>query len=127
MKSKMTLHLALAALPLAQPAFAQAVPPDGLAVYQSRCVSCHGSASTPASVGPPLTGIFGQPAAGTPGYVYSSAMRKAQLVWDADTLDRFLTAPAKVVPGTKMPLALPRAAERTAVITYLKQQKSNRR
>jgi hypothetical protein len=41
------------------------------------------------------------------------------LAWDAATLDRFLTDPAKAVPGTAMPIPLPDASLRANVIAYL--------
>jgi cytochrome c2 len=71
-----------------------------------------------------LTTIYGQPAGRVPGYAYSSAMRAANLVWDAATLDRFLVAPTKVVPGTRMAVAVPKAADREALIAYLKQART---
>ena len=50
---------------------------------------------------------------------YTRALREAQLTWDRATLDRFLADPAKLVPGTTMPMAIPDAAERRAVVDYL--------
>src|SRR6202035_5031599 len=41
------------------------------------------------------------------------------LVWDAATLDHFLTDPAKAVPGTTMPIPLPDAGMRADLIAYL--------
>jgi hypothetical protein len=37
-----------------------------------------------------------------PGFDYSPAMKRSKIVWDEKTLDRFLAAPLKVVPGTTM-------------------------
>jgi glucose/arabinose dehydrogenase len=50
---------------------------------------------------------------------YSPALRGAHLTWDRATLDRFLTAPAQLVPGTTMPMAIPDDVERGAVLDYL--------
>jgi glucose/arabinose dehydrogenase len=50
---------------------------------------------------------------------YSQAMRGADLTWDRATLDRFLAAPAKLVPGTTMPMAVPDEVERRAVLDFL--------
>ncbi|NKJ02369.1 c-type cytochrome [Novosphingobium sp. SG707] len=122
MKKRMRLQLFFAALPFSSTAFAQTPPPEGRAVYQSHCASCHGGDNAQASFGPSLVGVFGKLAASVPGFAYSSAMRNAKLVWDAETLDRFLAAPTKLVPGTKMPVALSRPADRAEVIAYLKQQ-----
>ena len=46
-------------------------------------------------------------------------MKASRLVWDENTLDRFLAAPPKLVPGTKMPIALTDPQQRRAVILYL--------
>ena len=47
-------------------------------------------------------------------------MRDAAIVWDAQTLDRFLEAPLDAVPGTTMGFAgLPDAAERRRLIDWL--------
>jgi cytochrome c len=40
-------------------------------------------------------------------------------VWTPQALDRFLTAPGKVVPGTAMPLSTPSAKDRADLIAYL--------
>ncbi len=48
-------------------------------------------------------------------------MKAQTFVWDEATLNRWLTAPTDLVPGTKMAFAgLPKAEDRTAVIDYLK-------
>ena len=47
-------------------------------------------------------------------------MRRSKLVWDARTLDRFLTDPAKAVPGTTMTYAgVKDAKERADLIAWL--------
>jgi len=87
-----------------------------------RCASCHDIASTPSQkIGPNLKGVVGRPSGSLPGYQYSAAMQKAHLVWDAATLDRWLTSPNALVPGTAMAFAgLPSEADRQAVIAYLR-------
>src|SRR5207302_1895326 len=42
------------------------------------------------------------------------------LTWDESTLDAFLTSSTQKVPGTSMPVALPDARIRSAIIAYLK-------
>jgi len=87
-----------------------------------RCAACHAvSAAAPRKVGPHLEGIVGRKSGAVEGFNYSPAMRAAALKWDVATLDRWLTRPAAVVPGTAMVFAgLPDAADRQAVIAYLK-------
>lgn len=65
-------------------------------------------------------GLFGRVSAGVESYDYSEAMRDAGLVWDVETLDRFLAAPLKVVPGTSMGFAgIPDDEERRNLIAWL--------
>ena len=54
-------------------------------------------------LGPSLAGIIGRKAASEAGYNYSPAMKQANFVWDAKTLDAYLSDPQKVVPGNRMP------------------------
>ena len=55
-----------------------------------------------------------------PNYNYSAAMKSANLVWDAATLDAYLLDPQKLVPQNKMPFpGLKTANERKDVIAYL--------
>ena len=55
-----------------------------------------------------------------PGYAYSDPLKNAGLTWDEATLDKWLTAPMTMVPGTKMVFpGMPDPARRKAVIDYL--------
>ena len=47
--------------------------------------------------------ILGRKAGSDPGYSYSPAMKQANIVWDAASLDAYLRDPQKLVPGNKMP------------------------
>jgi cytochrome c len=89
-----------------------------------RCASCHDiSTVASAKTGPNLYHVFGRKSASLAGYSYSPAMQNAHLVWDAPTLDRWLTNPASVVPGTAMAFpGFSSAQDRQAVIAYLKAQ-----
>ncbi|MEG3088898.1 c-type cytochrome [Sphingomonas sp. PB4P5] len=71
-------------------------------------------------IGPNLHGVVGRAAATTPGFNYSPAMKASKLRWDEKTLDAYLAAPSKMVPGTRMPIATPDPAKRAAIIAYLK-------
>lgn len=70
-------------------------------------------------VGPNLYGVVGRPAASVPGFTYSAAMKGSKLRWDAATLDQFIAAPTKKVPGTRMPIGMADPAKRAAIIAYL--------
>ena len=87
-----------------------------------RCAACHGVTVTgPKRLGPHLQGVVGRPSASVAGFAYSPAMKAAKVRWDEATLDRFLTRPAGVVPGTSMIfVGLPKPEDRKALIAYLK-------
>ena len=89
-----------------------------------RCAACHAvSALAPRKIGPHLQGIVGRASGSAAGFPYSPAMQNAKLRWDEATLDRWLTRPAAVVPGTAMVFAgVPDANDRRAIIAYLKHQ-----
>jgi cytochrome c len=106
---------------------ALAAPPQardpGERAFQ-RCGGCHSlGADDSQSVAPGLRGVVGRRAGAAEGFAYSDAMRAAGrrgLVWDEATLARFLEDPEAVVPGTAMPYQGGPAAERAAVIDYLR-------
>ena len=52
-------------------------------------------------LGPSLHDIIGRKA-GSESYSYSPAMTASDIVWDAETLDRFIEDPGAVVPGNNM-------------------------
>lgn len=86
----------------------------------AQCQACHSAEPGQNGVGPSLAGIFGTKAADVAGYHFSAAMQKSGLTWDEATLDRYLQAPQKVVPGTKMTFpGLKDDTKRAAVIAYL--------
>ena len=91
----------------------------GRELYEKRCGGCHGLDGT--KVGPPLRSIFGRRAGADRSFPYSDGLKKAGLVWDEATLDRWLTDPEAVVSDNDMGFRLSRAEERSAVIAYLKQ------
>jgi cytochrome c len=89
----------------------------GADIY-TRCQACH--ALDYNRTGPKHCGVVGRKSASVAGFDYSPAMKRAQLTWDAKTLDRFLANPPKVVPGTTMTYAgVPDAQERADLVAYL--------
>ena len=87
----------------------------------AQCRSCHlvekGAGNR---VGPNLHDTYGKPAAQVADFRYSPAMQSANVTWDFDTLDRYLTRPRDVVPGTLMVFAGFRKPEvRRDVIAYV--------
>lgn len=66
-----------------------------------------------------MWGVVGRKAGSVEGYNYSPVMRESGIVWSPETLDRFLKAPAQIVPGTRMMTPTPDAERREAIIQYL--------
>jgi len=87
-----------------------------------RCASCHNIGSGSPKIGPNLAGVVGRKAGSLPGYAYSPAMKNAGFLWTEANLDRWLTRPSDLVPGTAMAFAgLPVPQDRQAIIAYLRQ------
>ena len=68
----------------------------------SPCWACHDFYGSQNKVGPSLSGLFGRRAGDGSFPGYSQAMRESGIVWDRQTLVRFLANPQAVVPGTTM-------------------------
>lgn len=104
---------------LSAPALAQAGDAGrGKTLFQQRCAMCHSVAPKGTGVGPNLAGVVGRKA-GTTGFSYSPAVKNSGLVWDRATLDSYLTAPMKKIPGARMAVSTPAAADRRDIILYL--------
>jgi cytochrome c2 len=87
----------------------------------AQCKACHSVEPGKNGIGPSLAGIFGDRAAIVPGFEFSDAMKNSGLTWNQATLDRYLTDPRGVVPGTKMAFGgVKDAAKRQEIINYLK-------
>lgn len=102
---------------------AQMAGPSGETLFKQRCAACHSVVNgKPAGVGPNLAGVVGRKSA-SQSFAYSPALKKAGLVWTKPNLDRYLAGPAKMVPGTRMAVAMPDAKQRAAIIAYLEKAK----
>lgn len=96
-------------------------PIHGAAVFQS-CASCHSIAPGEHMTGPSLAHVWNRPAASVEDFDrYSEALKHADIVWTDANLDRWLSAPDKLVPGTAMAFpGLHRKKDRDDVVAYLK-------
>ncbi len=116
-----TLAAAISAA-LAQTAWAGGLTGDaarGETLYQA-CQDCHSLDKN--DVGPRHRGVFGRRAASLPDYDYSDALKSANIVWNEETLDKWLTDPQAVAPGAKMFFHLDNPQDRADVIAYLKER-----
>ncbi len=102
-----------------EPAHAAA---EGAALFR-RCVACHTLEPDGGNrAGPTLHALFGRRAGSLPGYTYSRALSRSDIIWTEETVARlFEQGPDSFTPGSKMPLQrLPDPAERAALIAFLK-------
>lgn len=103
----------------ALPAAPAAPGPDGAMLFRQRCAGCHTVVPGARGViGPNLSGLVGRKAASTT-FTYSPALKASKLVWNRANLDRYLTAPNKLVPGTRMVIAVSDAKQRAAILDFL--------
>jgi cytochrome c len=93
----------------------------GAEVFRA-CVACHTlSANDGVRAGPTLAGIFGRKIATLPGYNFSDALKKLDIVWTPETVAKlFEVGPMTYTPGTKMPeQRIGSAEDRTALVKFL--------
>ncbi len=121
---RMTASLCLTPIAAAAAMFAMPVMAQTAPSAFNACRACHSvDKGGKNGIGPNLNGVAGRQAASAPGFNYSPALKGAKLRWDDQSLDTFLAAPAKKVPGTRMPIGTPDPAKRAAIIAYLKSLK----
>jgi len=86
------------------------------------CVACHTfKPGQGPRAGPTLWHIFGRRIATLPGYNFSPALKKLDIVWSKTTVSKlFEIGPAHYTPGTKMPeQTIGSAADRKALVDFL--------
>ncbi len=87
-----------------------------------KCKTCHTFDPGKKKIGPHLKGIIGRKSASVEGYKYSKAMKAADVTWDEETLDKYLTKPKAFIKGTKMSFGgLKKDSQRQDLIAYLKE------
>jgi len=105
-------------------------PDDPLAAYAGdhgaevfrACIACHTLSSDEGNkAGPTLSGIFGRRIATLPGYNFSPALKKLNIVWTPETVSKlFEVGPASYTPGTKMPeQTIGSVEDRKALVDFL--------
>jgi cytochrome c len=118
------LATALALLSGAALAQSEVSPDDARLAFNNRCRQCHVTKEGDNRLGPSLHGVFGREAGAASGFAYSSAMKNADIVWDAETLDRYIENPDAVVPGNKMKpfTGISDAEQRAKIIAHLENE-----
>src|SRR6476660_9038360 len=86
------------------------------------CVACHTLDAEQANrAGPTLGGIFGRRIATAPGYNFSEALKRLDIVWTPETVSKlFEIGPQAYTPGTKMPeQRIGSEQDRAALVQFL--------
>jgi cytochrome c len=94
---------------------------NGEKVFKRYCMTCHITTEKgPSRQGPTLHKLIGRKSGSIEGFRYSEANKKANIVWDAAILEKYLAEPRVVIPGTSMAFAgVRKADERADLIAYL--------
>ena len=117
-------RLFVVAAAIAAPAVCAAAAPDaqhGKAAFNAMCGVCHSVTESGGPVeGPNLLGVVGRDAGGEPDFpMYTAALKASKITWSAETLDKFLTNPSAMTPGTAMPMQISDDKTRADVVAYL--------
>ena len=94
-------------------------------LFETTCTPCHnydkGGEPDMYALTLNLYGVVGRKSASVAGFQYSEDLRKSDIVWDEAIIDKFITAPKKLFPGTRMELpGVEDVRTRTGIIRYLR-------
>lgn len=95
----------------------------GQVQFNNRCRTCHSVREGDNRLGPSLHNIFGAKAGSSSGYTaYSQALRDSGVVWNEETLEKFIANPDALIPGNNMkPFpGITDEEERKQIVQYLK-------
>ena len=93
---------------------------NGKALFDRRCGGCH--AIDRDKEGPRLGGVYGRTAGSVDSFEYSEALKASGIVWNAESLEKWLANPGQLVPNNNMSFHLENGGERRDIIDYLKKR-----
>lgn len=85
----------------------------------AKCKACHTLEAGKNLVGPSLKGVIGRKSGTAAGFKYSQQMIDKGVVWEKETLEKYLRDPKGYVPGNKMIFPGLKENETEDVIAYL--------
>ncbi len=118
---KRAIPALVAVLALVPTARAEGDPASGAKLFQRRCAVCHSlAAAATKPTGPHLEKLIGRKAGTIGGFAFTPALKASGIEWTEKTLEEYLAAPTRMVPGTSKPAGVPQAIDRADIIAYLK-------
>jgi cytochrome c len=97
-------------------------PTRGALVFENRCTGCH--ALNQNREGPQLQGLYGRSTGAVAGFPYSDALKKANVTWNDQSLERWLADPDSFLPGNNMDFHVRLPQERKDLVAFFKQSAS---
>ena len=94
----------------------------GKLLFDKRCTGCHALEAD--REGPRLAGVFGRKAGSVPGFTYSAGVKNLGVIWNDETLEKWLTDPDLMVPENQMSFSVTKAQDRQDLIAFLKSAKN---
>lgn len=92
----------------------------GADIFAQECAGCHSVKENKNKMGPSLFAVVGRHSGSVPDFVYSDALKQADLTWTPSQLNAFIAKPQQAVPGVKMYYSgLNDRKARTDLIAYL--------
>jgi cytochrome c len=87
------------------------------------CAPCHSLEPDRNMTGPSLASLWGRKAGTLPSFDrYSNALKSSGIIWDDQSLDKWLTDPARMVPDNAMPFeGIDDARARADLVAFLKE------
>lgn len=94
-------------------------PPEGRRYFAANCAACHSTSPGENRTGPSLARIIGRKSGTAPGFNYSTGLRRANITWSSESLDRWLQKPTNDVHATRMLISVRSRTDRQNLIAYL--------
>jgi cytochrome c len=93
-------------------------PETGKQLFEKRCTGCHSLDKN--KEGPRLRGVYGRRAGTVVDFRYSDELKASQIMWDEQSLDRWLINPDAMVTNSDMAFHVSNPQERADIIRFLR-------